>query len=173
MPRIFSGFFNGTQQRHESHFSTAHAEHCVSEVDMSNDQLRPDGRALAAPYDLTCTNEECDLRGTMAQGARCPMCGLRNHLVMPPDQDAFAAGQMATDSRPAPAPAPKIGVGDMISRVIFGGFWALVTLGLFISGMTAVAKGHAGGLLALLAAVLTTLYSAYIFRGGRFRMLFW
>jgi hypothetical protein len=61
----------------------------------------------------------------------------------------------------------------MISRVIFGGFWALVTLGLFISGMAAVAKGHAGGLLALLAAVLTALYSAYIFRGGRFRMLFW
>jgi hypothetical protein len=141
---------------------------------MSNDQLRPDGRALAAPYDLTCTNEECDLRGTVAQGARCPMCGLRNHLVMPLEEGtALGVGAMSTDSRPASAPAPKIGVGDMISRVIFGGFWALVTLGLFISGMTAAAKGHAGGLFALLAAVLTALYSAYIFRGGRFRMLFW
>jgi hypothetical protein len=146
---------------------------------MSNDQLRPDGRALATPYDLTCTNAACNLRGTVAQGARCPMCGLRNYLVMPPEENAFAARQVSTDSRPAPAPAhapapaPKIGVGDMISRVIFGGFWALVTLGLFISGMTAVAHGHAGGLLALLGAVLTALYSAYIFRGGRFRMLFW
>jgi hypothetical protein len=141
---------------------------------MSNDQLRPDGRALAAPYDLTCTNEECDLRGTVAQGPRCPTCGLRNHLVMPPEEGtAFAGGQMSADSRRVSAPAPKIGVGDMISRVIFGGFWALVTLGLFISGMTAVAKGHASGLLALLAAVLTALYSAYIFRGGRFRILFW
>jgi hypothetical protein len=141
---------------------------------MSNDQPRTDGRAIAAPYDLTCTNEECDLRGTVAQGARCPMCGLRNHLVMPPeDGTAFAGAQTAPGSHQASAPAPKIGVGDMISRVIFGGFWALVTLGLFISGMTAVAKGHAGGLLALLAAVLTALYSAYIFRGGRFRMLFW
>lgn len=141
---------------------------------MSNDQPRTDGRALAEPYDVTCTNDECDLRGTKGQGARCPSCGLRNHLVMPPEEEpAFAGGQTSPGPRPAAVPARKIGVGDMISRAIFGGFWALVTLGFFISGMTAIAKGHAGGLLALLGAVLTALYSAYIFRGGRFRMLFW
>ncbi len=139
---------------------------------MSTEQIRPDGRPLASAYDLTCTNEECHLHGTVAEGARCPMCGLRNHLVMPPEEEtSLATGLGHTGARPIPA--QKVGVGDMISRTIFGGFWALVTLGLFISGMAGVAKGHAGGLLALLVAVLTGLYSAYIFRGGRFRMLFW
>jgi hypothetical protein len=139
---------------------------------MSNDQLRPDGRALASPYDLTCTNEECDLHGTVAQGARCPTCGLRNHLVMPPEEEApLTIGQRPLASRPAPA--RKVSVGDAVSRAIFGGFWAIVTLILFISGIAELAKGHAGGLLALLVAALTGLYSAYIFRGGRFRMLFW
>ena len=68
----------------------------------------------------------------------------------------------------------RIGAGEIISRIIFGGFWAAVTLGLAVAGFAVMGNGHAGGgLVSLGAAVLTGLYSAYIFRGGRVRFLFW
>ena len=68
---------------------------------------------------------------------------------------------------------PRIGAGEIISRIIFGGFWAAVTLGLAVAGFAIMGQGHAGGLVGLGAAVLTGLYSAYILRGGRVRFLFW
>jgi hypothetical protein len=139
---------------------------------MSNDQAQPEPSSLASPYDLTCTNEECELHGKVAHGARCPKCGLRNHLVLPPDEETpLVTGRTSASSRPAPVSA--IGVGEALSRTVFGGFWAVVTLGLLIAALSGVSNGHAGALLAFPAAVLTGLYSAYIFRGGRFRMLFW
>jgi hypothetical protein len=61
----------------------------------------------------------------------------------------------------------------MLSRIIFGGFWALVTVGLIFAAFAGMTAGKPQSLLALLAAVLTGLYARYIFRGGRFRMLFW
>lgn len=139
---------------------------------MSNDQVRPDARALASPYDLTCTNEECELSGTVAHGARCPKCGLRNHLVFPPEEAAPRSTVQAS-TRPGPAPKQAIGVGETLSRTIFGGFWAIVTLAFVIGAFAGLSKGQAGALLAIPVAGLTGLYSAYIFRGGRFRILFW
>jgi hypothetical protein len=65
------------------------------------------------------------------------------------------------------------GAGEMLSRTVFGGFWALVTLGMFIAGVAGMAHGHAGALLTIPVAALTGLYSRYLFRGGRFRILFW
>jgi hypothetical protein len=61
----------------------------------------------------------------------------------------------------------------MLSRTLFGGFWTLVTVGLILAAITGVAAGHPQALLALLVAVPTGLYARYIFRGGRFRILFW
>jgi hypothetical protein len=142
------------------------------EVEMSNDQVRPDARPLASPYDLTCTNEECELHGTVAHGARCPKCGLRNHLVFPPEE--AAPRLMVPATTPArPAPKRAIGVGETLSRTIFGGFWAIVTLFLVIGALAGLSQGHAAALLAIPVGGLTGLYSAYIFRGGRFRILFW
>ena len=139
---------------------------------MSADQALPEPSSLASPYDLTCENKECERYGTVAHGARCPQCGLRNHLVLPPGEEAaWAPATAPVGSRPS-AVSP-IGVGEMLSRTLFGGFWALVTLGLLIVALSGVSKGRAGALLALPAGALTGLYSAYIFRGGRFRMIFW
>jgi hypothetical protein len=59
------------------------------------------------------------------------------------------------------------------SRVMYGGFWVLATVLLVIGGFVLLGDGDGKGLLALLLAVLTGLYARYIFRGGRFRLLFW
>jgi len=140
---------------------------------MSPDQALPEPALLASPYDLTCENKECKRYGTVAQGARCPDCGLRNHLVLPPDEQAPWVPAAKASAGTRPAPVAPIGVGEMLSRTLFGGFWALVTLGLLIAALAGVSNGHAGALLGIPAAALTGLYSAYIFRGGRFRMIFW
>jgi hypothetical protein len=65
-------------------------------------------------------------------------------------------------------------VGTILLRVIFGGFWSLVaTAGLVTSGW-AMTHGEAGpGLLVLGAALLCATYAFYIFRGGRFLIIFW
>jgi hypothetical protein len=92
------------------------------------------------------------------------------HLVQ--DLSTAPPRQWTPTAPPRPAPA-AVGAGEMLSRTIFGGFWALVTVGLILAAFTGVAAGRPQSLLALLAAVLTGLYARYIFRGGRFRMLFW
>jgi hypothetical protein len=92
--------------------------------------------------------------------------------VFPPEEAAPRLPAQAS-IRPRPAPKQGIGVGDAISRTIFGGFWAIVTLALFVGGLAGLSQGHAGALLAIPVAGLTGLYAAYIFRGGRFRFLFW
>jgi hypothetical protein len=66
-----------------------------------------------------------------------------------------------------------VGVGEVLSRTVFGGFWAVVTVGLILAAFAGAAAGHPQALAALLPAVLTGLYAWYIFRGGRFRILFW
>jgi hypothetical protein len=61
----------------------------------------------------------------------------------------------------------------MIGRVIFGGFWSLVSIGLLVAMTTAFGSGSSGGGFGcMIGAALTALYSIYIFRGGRFRFLF-
>ena len=65
------------------------------------------------------------------------------------------------------------GVGDIIGRIIYGGFWSAVTLGVTVFAFFSFSHGNGGpGFVGLVVAVLTGLYSAYIFRGGRFRFLF-
>lgn len=73
-----------------------------------------------------------------------------------------------------PVQRTRPSAGDIVSRVIFGGFWTLVTLAAFGLSMAAFSEGKGGGGFALLViSVLTGLYAVYIFRGGRFRFLFW
>jgi hypothetical protein len=66
-----------------------------------------------------------------------------------------------------------VNAGEIISRTIFGGFWSVVTLAAIVSGCVALGAGKAGGMLLWLLAVPTGMYARYIFRGGRFRFLFW
>lgn len=61
--------------------------------------------------------------------------------------------------------------GDIISRVIFGGFWSAVALGAFIAGVAAISSGAMQGFLLLVVGGLLALYAIYIFRGGRIRFL--
>lgn len=133
---------------------------------MSSESVVPAGLPPARPGGTSCTTGGCPRTGSAVPPPRCPECGNRVHLVQ--DQEPVPAAAPA----PRPAPAP-IGAGDMLSRIVFGGFWAVVTLGLTLAAITGLAAGKPQSLLALLAAVLTGLYARYIFRGGRFRMLFW
>jgi hypothetical protein len=94
------------------------------------------------------------------------------HLVQDRETIPIAPQQWAPTTLPRSAQA-AVGAGEMLSRTVFGGFWALVTVGLILAAFAGMAAGKPQALLALLAAVLTGLYARYIFRGGRFRMLFW
>ncbi|MEV0570023.1 hypothetical protein [Dactylosporangium sp. NPDC050588] len=70
------------------------------------------------------------------------------------------------------APRTRPGAGDIIGRVVFGGFWSAVTLGAVIFAFSSFSGGDSGpGLGALVIAALTGLYARYIFRGGRIRFL--
>jgi hypothetical protein len=40
---------------------------------------------------------------------------------------------------------PRTGAGEIISRIIFGGFWAAVTPGLTVAGFAVLGQGHPGG----------------------------
>jgi hypothetical protein len=109
----------------------------------------------------SCVTFNCPRRGALLPSSICPACGAATHL---------AVSAVVT---PPPAVRQSIGAGEVISRVVFGGFWTLVTIGAFIGGLVALSQGSAGGLLAILVAALTGLYAGYIFRGGRFRIMFW
>ena len=85
-------------------------------------------------------------------------------------QPASTGGRMpiAAPVRPVAAvrPKPPVRVGDAISRVIFGGFWLVISIVIFSYGIT-----HSFP--AVLFSFAAFAYSIYIFRGGRFRFLFW
>ena len=81
-------------------------------------------------------------------------------------------------AQPVDTPAPTMqhrrpSIGDMISRTIFGGFWALVAAGLAWTGLSLIFTGDMSGFITVGVSVLPGLYARYIFRGGRFRLLFW
>jgi hypothetical protein len=94
------------------------------------------------------------------------------HLVQHEEPHPVPPRGWAPAASPQPAPA-AIGAGEMLSRTVFGGFWALVTGGLVLAALIGMADGRPQSLLGLAGAGLTGLYARYIFRGGRFRMLFW
>lgn len=78
------------------------------------------------------------------------------------------------EPRRTSTPRPVLRLGDMASRIIFGGFWSLIALGALISSIAKFSAGHLGsGMGSLVVAVLTALYARYLFRGGRIRILFW
>jgi hypothetical protein len=118
---------------------------------------------IAQPGEPTCCNVNCLRRNALAAGGNCAACGQPTRPVPHGQQTAGAQRIGGTGAA----------LGDIIGRVIFGGFWTLVTIGLIIAGFGSLGNGHPGGLLALGGAVLTGLYAIYLFRGGRFRILFW
>jgi hypothetical protein len=143
---------------------------------MSSESIVPAGLPPARPGETTCATDGCAWAGSAVQPPRCPQCGNRVHLV--PDRQPRPAAPAAPAAPPAQrwtstAAPVTIGAGEVLSRSIFGGFWALVTAGLLLASFAGMAAGQPQALLALLGAVLTGLYARYIFRGGRFRMLFW
>jgi hypothetical protein len=97
------------------------------------------------------------------------IAGAVGHTVTPfprPDSEGVAMTEnRTTAARPAPS------AGDIISRVIFGGFWSLVAVGAFVGGIATIAGGAMQGFLLLLLGGLISLYALYIFRGGRIRFL--
>jgi len=73
-----------------------------------------------------------------------------------------------------PSLAPKLEKGAEVgSRVVYGGFWALVAVVAGIGGLALLGNGEGTGLLGLIIAALAGIYAAYIFRGGRWRIMFW
>ena len=145
---------------------------------MSPEPVRPAHLSPARPGETTCTTDDCARAGAAVAPPRCPDCGNRVHLVPSEEPAAAAAPRWATPVpagvQPAPgAVRPAPGAAEVLSRTIFGGFWAVVTVGLVLAALAGVAAGHPQALVALLAAMLTGLYARYIFRGGRFRIMFW
>ncbi|MEU6141312.1 hypothetical protein ABZ848_13205 [Streptomyces sp. NPDC047081] len=75
---------------------------------------------------------------------------------------------------PDRAPGPPLGARESLSRAVFGGFWCLVAVAGVVAGMKGLRDGDFGGfLLSALVAAASGCYARYIFRGGRFRILFW
>jgi hypothetical protein len=64
-------------------------------------------------------------------------------------------------------------VGDIGSRVVYGGFWAIAAILCGVGGFVLLTQGEAVGLAGLGVAVVTGIYARYIFKGGRLRILFW
>lgn len=89
------------------------------------------------------------------------------------------ATQPAIEHPSQPVAAPSVphrkrpSVADMLSRTVFGGFWSLVTVGLVIMGGQHIFSGDLSGFLTWGIALLTGVYARYLFRGGRWRLLFW
>ena len=139
---------------------------------MSSEPTLPTSRRPAAPGEYSCTRKGCPRAGSLVAPPRCPDCGDRVHLLPLQAPGASNQPQWAPNRSPQ-APRSPVGAGDLLSRVIFGGFWAVVTVGLVLGGLAGATAGHPQALVALLPALLTGIYARYIFRGGRFRILFW
>ncbi len=128
-----------------------------------SDAVHEHGLHPASVGQRTCINDRCRSAGAVALGPECPMCGQRTYVV---------PGSPTTAPVAAPV-APSIGAGEILSRLVFGGFWAVVSLVLLLTSLATLVHGHPAGLLGILLAGLFGLYARYIFRGGRFRILFW
>jgi hypothetical protein len=117
---------------------------------------------------LVCINPACQVAGLATIRNRCAGCGDATHARNEP-------GLVVPTPRPQPASGPsKLEKGmEAGSRVVYGGFWAVVTVGLVIAGFALLSDGNPSGLLSLIIAALTGIYAVYIFRGGRWRIMFW
>ena len=118
----------------------------------------------AVPGELTCITGHCANMGAPVPATVCPLC-YRETCAVPPEDAA-----RTLERRSASGP----GAGTIVIRAIFGGFWSVVAVFAFIASGFGISQGRVGpGLIALAAALLCGLYARYIFRGGRFLILFW
>jgi hypothetical protein len=110
--------------------------------------------------ELTCVEESCPRVGAVATSTICVACGGPAYLV-------------PADHAPIPGPRPSIRPGDLLGRIFYGGFWAGAAVLAGLGSLVAIGKGNAVGLLGLILTGLAAWYAVYIFRGGRFRIMFW
>jgi len=117
---------------------------------------------------LVCVNTACQVAGLATTRSNCVKCGNPTHSFDEP-------GLVVPTPKPQPASlTPKVQAGvEVGSRVIYGGFWALVAIVAGIGGLVLLGDGQPTGLLALIIAALAGIYAVYIFRGGRWRIMFW
>jgi hypothetical protein len=114
--------------------------------------------------ELTCITSNCANMGTPVAATVCPLCYRKTYGV--PWEGA--------GHTPGLRPASGLSAGTILVRVIFGGFWTVVAAGALIASGLGISHGQVGpGLIGLAAALLSGLYARYIFRGGRFLIIFW
>jgi threonine/homoserine efflux transporter RhtA len=71
-----------------------------------------------------------------------------------------------------PPSAPSLGGREILSRTMYGGFWAVVAVVVGCVALTRLSDGEFGAfLLGIVVAAAAGFYARYIFRGGRFRFL--
>jgi SAM-dependent methyltransferase len=117
---------------------------------------------------FVCIDPACDVAGLATTRPTCVKCGAATHAM---DEPGLV---IPTPRTPPPSLTPKVKAGmEVGSRVFYGGFWVLVTAVFGIGGLAMLGDGNAGGLLGLIIAALAGIYAVYIFRGGRFRIMFW
>jgi hypothetical protein len=117
---------------------------------------------------LVCINPGCSVAGLATPRQNCVTCGNPTHAM---DEPGLV---IPTPKVQPPSMMPKVNAGmEVGSRIFYGGFWAVVTVVAGISGVALLADGKPAGLLALIVAALAGIYAAYVFRGGRFRIMFW
>ncbi|WP_406369195.1 hypothetical protein OG788_04515 [Streptomyces sp. NBC_00647] len=65
-----------------------------------------------------------------------------------------------------------MGAREVLSRALFGGFWAVVAVVVGSVSLAGLFEGRIGGfLLGTAVAAAAGFYALYVFRGGRFRFL--
>ena len=127
----------------------------------------PDDSKAAQPGELTCLTERCRNEGAVVPRPTCDGCGARTYPV-PPESAVF---EPMPPMRPA---GPRLSIGEIFARILFGGFWAIVTLaGIALSITTLLDREFLMAMAFGVTTCLTGLYSAYLFQGGRFRIIFW
>lgn len=117
---------------------------------------------------LVCVDPQCTAAGRATDRAVCASCG----------RSTQAAGETIRSTSAARPPQPtgpsRVGKGMEIgSRVFYGGFWALVAVVSTVAALASFGDSPGAAMMGLVIAVLAGLYARYIFRGGRWRIMFW
>ncbi|MGI5457149.1 hypothetical protein ACQEWB_29095 [Streptomyces sp. CA-249302] len=145
------------------------------------------GPTDARPGQPTCLRRDCRQFTKLELGGRCRGCGHRTSIRPRPDlyeslgyqSRPAAVPPMPSGPPPVPAAPPRpaaapLGARETASRAVFGGFWCLIAVAGVVAAMKGLTGGDFGGfLLSALVATGSGFYARYIFRGGRFRILFW
>jgi hypothetical protein len=114
--------------------------------------------------ELTCITSNCANMGAPVAATICPLCY----------QETCTVPREGTGHAPERQSVSGLSAGTIIVRAIFGGFWSIAAAVALIASGLGISNGKVGpGLIALALALLCGLYARYIFRGGRFLILFW